>query len=194
MPDQITGLLSPLLRDIRLKQVKQYCSGKILDYGCGTGALAARLADTDYVGVDADPQSLEIARATFRGKMFFQYLDPAWKNTMYDTVVMAAVIEHLPDPEKILEQIGACLKENGRIVITTPDPRFEFLHAFAASFRVLSKEASGEHCSRIDRAAMENIASSAGLELTVSTRFMFGLNQCFVLQKRKRNDHDRVQK
>lgn len=187
MPDQVTGILSPLLRNIRLQQANRYCSGKVLDYGCGSGVFSVFFADADYVGVDTDAQSLEKARRKFPGKKFYDSDSPEWKTASYDTVVLAAVLEHLRDPENMLKELSGCLNEDGKMVITSPVPKFEFFHSIGAFFRVFSREASGEHCSKIDPAVMTNIARALGMQMTICKRFMFGLNQCFVLQKRKEN-------
>ena len=48
MTDQAAeGLLSPMLRNRRIQAVKPFLRGRVLDVGCGNGALTAALHAND---------------------------------------------------------------------------------------------------------------------------------------------------
>lgn len=47
------------------------------------------------------------------------------KNDMFDTVVAAALIEHLVSPQKMLEESHRLLKNQGILILTTPNPIWE---------------------------------------------------------------------
>ncbi len=64
MSDQITGFLSPWLRERRLKMVRSYVQGRVLDYGCGVGVLTEMCKPDFYLGVDIDKESIGIAKRT----------------------------------------------------------------------------------------------------------------------------------
>jgi len=47
------------------------------------------------------------------------------KDNSFDVIVATAVIEHVPDAGKMLEECHRVLKENGLCIFTTPDPFFD---------------------------------------------------------------------
>ena len=116
---QITGILSPLLEKIRLNKVLKWVKGKrILDYGCGYGKLAEFLAEKEYIGVDANEEIVRKARKIHVNKKNVKfYTLEEFKNineTNFDTVVLAAVIEHIENPlELLLTLKGFLAKEEG---------------------------------------------------------------------------------
>ena len=58
------GLLSPWLWRKRVAAAFPHLRGKVLDIGCGSGALAEHVTAESYTGVDIDRDSLAIANAT----------------------------------------------------------------------------------------------------------------------------------
>ena len=75
MTDQAEeGLLSPYLRSKRIGAALPFLKGRILDYGCGSGALAAVVKPDRYVGVDVDRFVLNRARNNFPQYFFIQKL------------------------------------------------------------------------------------------------------------------------
>ena len=46
---------------------------------------------------------------------------------VFDVVVATAVIEHVPDAGKMIEECYRVLSENGLCIVTTPDPFFEHI-------------------------------------------------------------------
>jgi 2-polyprenyl-3-methyl-5-hydroxy-6-metoxy-1,4-benzoquinol methylase len=174
------GLLSPYLRRMRVQAARPYLTGRVLDIGCGSGALAALVAAEDYLGVDRDPSVLAIARERFPRHRFTTALpSPEQK---FDTVVSLAVIEHVHDPGAFLGNAARHLKahRHARIVITTPHPKLEWLHELGASLGLFSRHASEEHESLLDRAALGTHAARARLRLTDYRRFLLGANQLAV--------------
>lgn len=112
--------IGPLvIRELRRRNAK-----RVLDLGCGNGALSHALSAEgfDVVGCDADEDGIEIAR---RGRGSFKvvsvYDDPEMlgeKN--FDAVVSAEVIEHLFLPRYLPEFSRAVLREGGYLIVTTP--------------------------------------------------------------------------
>jgi SAM-dependent methyltransferase len=102
---------------------------RVLDAGCGTGALEARLA---VVAVDAS--SAMVARARRRqawpaGTRFVvadinDFL--ANQNERFDRVVSVNLLWALADPAATIKALAAYVCEGGRMVHTTPRWRFRF--------------------------------------------------------------------
>ena len=96
---------------------------KILDLGCGNGALTHALLQDGYniMGCDADLEGIEIAKK--RGGNFIVksvYDDPSSLGNDFHTVISAEVIEHLYSPKSLPQFAHTVLQDFGYLVITTP--------------------------------------------------------------------------
>ena len=175
------GLLSPFLRNRRLKAAKPYISGKVLDVGCGAGHLADYVEDALYVGVDIDAESLQTARLKHPHHNFLSELPPI--GHVFNTVVALAVIEHSPDPLHFLKELSGrlCPGPEGRIICTTPHPSAGWIHKAGASIRLFSWHASEEHKRLLGRSDFEDMARECGLGIAQYRRFLLGVNQLCIL-------------
>lgn len=99
---------------------------KVLDLGCGNGALAATLTREGFnvTGCDADAKGIEIARRSYPGIAFRNvgiYDKPAaLEDSDFDLVVSTEVVEHLFTPRMLPRFARAVLRPNGHLVLTTP--------------------------------------------------------------------------
>lgn len=177
------GLLSPWLRERRFQAAAPFLKGKVLDFGCGSGALAAWVDADRYVGMEVDAASLRAARSRFSNHRFLSELPQ--KTERFDTIVSLAVIEHVSAPAEFLSTLAAYLEETteARLVITTPHPSVQWVHELGAAVGLFSRHASEEHESLLDRTSLEITGSRAGLNLVSYSRFLFGANQVAVYAK-----------
>jgi 2-polyprenyl-3-methyl-5-hydroxy-6-metoxy-1,4-benzoquinol methylase len=99
----------------------------VLDVGCGDGWLASQLAQQGnrVVGVDAitDPVRTDIFEKYVRADLSngISGLESRLDGRKFDWVVMADVLEHLPNPTQILEGGKDLLKSNGRVCVSLPN-------------------------------------------------------------------------
>jgi SAM-dependent methyltransferase len=95
--------------------------GKLLELGCAFGFfLAEAEAEYDCVGVDVSPAAL--AFCSERGLKASHPSDSAWQTAgPYDVVVMLDCIEHLKDPEAVLESVRRVTKPDALLLLTTGD-------------------------------------------------------------------------
>jgi len=179
MADQATGLLSPWLRKKRITMTCPYIQGRVLDYGCGVGVLAEICKCDTYLGFDIDEESLEIARKSYPG---FHFTSKISEREHFDTIVSLAVIEHVPDPAALLAKFKRILRPEGRIVVTTPHPSFEWMHTLSSKIGLCSAHASEEHKQLINYRLLKELATEADLIIEKYERFLFGANLLFVLR------------
>jgi len=191
MADQGTeGLLSPFLRIKRFQAAVPYLKGKILDYGCGSGGLAAHVSEKDYVGVDVDEHSLFLAQKRFPAHRFVS--SNSVLDDKFDTVVSLAVIEHCSNAVQFLKTLASYLDNTvAPIVLTTPHPYVNLIHNVGSAIGLFSKHANEEHETLLNRTSLDSIAQQAGLKIVVYNRFLLGANQIVVLKKDVKNTFQR---
>jgi len=101
---------------------------RVLDYGCGDGALLSVLARragaaVELHGFDLNALGLEFARSALQSHGVRATLHASTDgiaDEFFDCVVCTEVIEHASAPSALLDDIGRLLKPGGRLVITTP--------------------------------------------------------------------------
>lgn len=121
--------------DLVIKLLTDSCypfksSSRILEVGCGDGALSALLKQTfqcDLHGLDPCKEGIRIAKtmfakhrlpsSTFNVVSGYSYPYP---DNHFDAVVCADVIEHVQFPDKMLKEMKRVLKPGGKCVVTTP--------------------------------------------------------------------------
>ena len=97
---------------------------KVVDLACGEGygtAVLARAARS-VVGVDANPEAFEHARAkyTTRTTRFERDLIDRWEGDV-DCVVFLQTIEHVEDPDATLAHVRKLVGDRGIAFISTPN-------------------------------------------------------------------------
>jgi 2-polyprenyl-3-methyl-5-hydroxy-6-metoxy-1,4-benzoquinol methylase len=105
--------------------IAERCAGlEAVDMACGEGygtAVLARRA-ARVTGVDANPDALEHARLKYSrpGVSFARGLVESYAEPC-DAVVFLQTIEHLPDPEAVLDHFRSILKPGGTAYVSTPN-------------------------------------------------------------------------
>jgi 2-polyprenyl-3-methyl-5-hydroxy-6-metoxy-1,4-benzoquinol methylase len=184
MADQVSGRLSPFLRRRRLAAARPHVArGRILDFGCGVGALAGHVDPARYLGVDLDPASIAAARARHPAHTFLtlEEFEAGGPWGAFHVIAALALLEHLEDPAGWLRSMGRRLAPSGEIVLTTPRPSLRWAHELGARLGLFSREAADEHKAFIDPPAMRSLAATAGLRVQDARSFLWGCNQLFVL-------------
>jgi SAM-dependent methyltransferase len=99
---------------------------RVLDIGCGPGALLKYLPAVHYVGLDRNPACIEQARRTFRGRGEFACADVTDLHgraiEAVDVAVAIGLLHHLDDDgaRRLLRAAAAILKPGGRLVTADP--------------------------------------------------------------------------
>jgi 2-polyprenyl-3-methyl-5-hydroxy-6-metoxy-1,4-benzoquinol methylase len=102
--------------------------GTVLDYGCGPGHLLPHLLDAGFVVQGADITRETMGSAVTldgrKGFLGFATIDELLSAPQrFDAVFLLEVVEHLDDHwlETTLKQARTLLKNNGFLVVTTPN-------------------------------------------------------------------------
>ncbi len=102
---------------------------RVLDGGCGGGLVAEALAREGFnvVGLDASLPSLRAAREhASRNGVSVAYLGGdvqrlPFGDEAFDAVVLAELIEHVDDPDRLLRDVARVLAPGGLLLFDTPN-------------------------------------------------------------------------
>lgn len=115
--------------------VAEIAPSDILEVGCGTGALAARMAtelSARVVAVDQSPRMVELTCALGVDARVADVQSLPFGDGEFECVVAAWVLYHVEDVGRALDEIVRVLRRGGRLVAATSYPDdlrelFEFL-------------------------------------------------------------------
>lgn len=179
--------VSQYLERLRMKAIRQYVSGDILDIGCGYGSVVRTFgpAREDYMGIEHNLKIVHWLKKQYPGYSFLFLdtdIDLIPVSRKFDTILMIAVLEHLAHPERLIAVLPKLLKPDGRIVLTTPTPIGGWVHTIGGGVGVFSHEAKDDHKAFYDLDSLTFLFQNAGLKLVNHRYFMAGMNQLGVFQ------------
>lgn len=105
-------------------------NAQVLDAGCGYGAFSSTLAQKECHLTSIDIV-YELAKMTMdRTKMFACVADASmlpFCDETFDYVVSSEMVEHTSSPIKTVLELLRVTKQNGYLIITTPNKKWQFI-------------------------------------------------------------------
>ena len=98
-----------------------------LDVGCGDGHFASMAFDTPFfAGFDLDELAVgeAVSRKVYHHAAVASATSTPFANASFATVVANCAIEHIPDLDSALAEIGRVLRPGGRFVFGVPSQHF----------------------------------------------------------------------
>ncbi len=111
----------------KLKYIQKYRpskSGNILDVGCAKGGFLSIAKEEGYnvVGIDISEEASDFARNELNLDVRTSFLHEAkFPDEHFDVITIWDVLEHLPDPNNILQEVCRILRPDGIIAFSTGD-------------------------------------------------------------------------
>lgn len=96
---------------------------RILDVGCSSGEFLYHAGPRGFsvVGVEPNERTREIAVANGLDVRLGDLPSASFADAEFDVVYLGDVLEHARDPRSLIEETKRILKENGYIIISTPN-------------------------------------------------------------------------
>src|SRR5436190_4598833 len=102
--------------------VAEATPGRVLEVGCGTGELAARVSaelGCEVVAIDLSPRMVQLARERGLDARIGDVQELAFADGEFDAVIAAWMLYHVPDLDRGLSEIQRVLRPVGRLVAAT---------------------------------------------------------------------------
>jgi len=147
----------------------------VLDIGCATGEFIDELYNVglEAKGIEYSEYGAEICRSkgmdVFQGDMF----QANYGQQRFDGIHMSHVLEHLADPNAVMEQLKKWIKPGGWIYIEVP-LQFDGLLEKVQSYRQAPKQFdvfSVHHCSFFSPISLRMLIEKHGLEVDIISTF-----------------------
>jgi len=97
-------------------------AGRVLDLGCGIGHSFSALEPRESIGVDSSAEALD---GQGRPTVVADMRELPFADGSFASVLAVQSIEHVPDPERVLEEVVRVLEPGGIAVFATPN-RLQF--------------------------------------------------------------------
>lgn len=128
---------------------------RILDVGCGTGAMLARLTDFgEAIGIDSSPEAATYCRRRNVQMALASAIALPFPDESFDSVFVLDVLEHVQDDVAMLREIHRTLRPGGTLVMTVP----------ALPWLWSSHDDVNHHQRRYMKGALDQALRSAALE------------------------------
>ncbi|WP_409306430.1 bifunctional 2-polyprenyl-6-hydroxyphenol methylase/3-demethylubiquinol 3-O-methyltransferase UbiG [Pectobacterium sp. B1J-3] len=130
----LEGEFKPLHRinPLRLGYISQRSEGvfgkKVLDVGCGGGILSESMAreGAEVTGLDMGAEPLQVARLhALESGMTVSYVQETVESHaqahegQYDIVTCMEMLEHVPEPQSVVQACARLVKPNGHVFFST---------------------------------------------------------------------------
>lgn len=173
-----SSFLTPLIKDDYL----------ILDLGCNTGDITSSLAKktkAKVIGIDYNGKLIEEAKAKYNlpnlefiNSEALAYLKG--NNAEFDVLIMSHILEHIDEPKAFINQFKSFFKF---VYIELPDFDATYHNHYRRDLDNSLVYTDIDHVSEFDRAELNNILHSCGIEILVA-EYRFGVQKlwCKVLK------------
>jgi SAM-dependent methyltransferase len=124
LPSAILGvLINPyyIIRRRLLRLIianRSHVGGTVMDFGCGSKPYESLFSAEKYVGVD-----MSLSDSDYEGSCADYFYDGKtlpFEDDAFDTIFTTEVFEHVFNLDEIVTELSRVLKQNGKLVVTTP--------------------------------------------------------------------------
>jgi len=143
---------------------------RIVEVGCGGGHVLQRFAGFDRTGVDLSETMLARTHRRLAGDVTLlrgSAMDLPLPDASFDVVLCTEVLEHVPDPARVIGELMRIAAPGARVVVSIPNEVnidrakrvLRSLPVLRTLLRKLASEGNEWHLHHFDRALLERAAA-----------------------------------
>jgi SAM-dependent methyltransferase len=145
-------------------------SGRLLDFGCGSGAFARWMSRAGYDVVGLEPFSLGKPTEAERLLLVREPLESAAPRLgQFDVITLWHVLEHMNRPIELLRNLSKLLTPDGVVIVSVPNFQSWQSRVFRGSWFHLDPP---RHVIHFEAETLENCLTEAGLVTTERWAFL----------------------
>ena len=182
-------ILEPILRYLRKRRVlpiiKQFKNCTVLDVGCGWEARLLKDVEPyiskgiglDFKAPEINTSKIQTIKCTLCDKLPFE-------DNSFDVVTMLAVLEHLNEPQKMVNEVFRVLKKDGIFCGTVPSiwskPVLEFL---SYKLNIVNPDEIRDHKDYYTKGKLQTLFKNALFGEFYHSYFQLYMNNFFKVKK-----------
>jgi SAM-dependent methyltransferase len=107
-----------------LRRAAPRASGRLLDVGCGQRPYEAMFAPhvSEYIGIEHEATfgRTQASKSVRAPDFYYDGVRLPFEDKSFDTVLNVQVLEHTPEPGRLVSEMGRVLKDDGLLILTAP--------------------------------------------------------------------------
>lgn len=181
--------LDRLFRHWRFREVIKHIpkNSIVCDIGCGKKALFLKdISSLIRQGIGLDEAVKNYNNSKLELKRFKVSKSIPLEKESCEVVIMMAVLEHLSNPQEILDETFRILKDGGKLILTTPlPPAKPILELLAFKLRLINRDDIRSHRNYFWPKDIKKMLTKAGFKENNIKNSFFGfyLNSLVIAQK-----------
>ena len=184
------NIIYRIIRSITIRQKinlirKYHSSGKLLDFGSGTGTfLQAAIKHFKIKGIEPNEKAIQHAKALIKGQIY-KHMNLLLNDDKFDVITMWHVLEHLPNPKIAINKIKKHLSPKGHFFIAVPNPNSWDSKHYGTTWAGYDVP---RHLSHFNKQAMLNLLKICGLHIVDIKPMKFDAYYASILTERYLNN------
>lgn len=145
--------------------------GRLIDVGCGSGRFLEMFKAQPTICVEGIEYSQYVAELAVKAGLDVvngDFDEWEYEPGSFDCVTLLYVLEHVPQPRKVLEKVYSILKPGGYMMIAVPNYRYLRIVADNRIARALRKSGSPlhseEHLQNFGPSTLKRLVTSCGFD------------------------------
>lgn len=153
---------------------------KLLDLACGSGYVLSRLP-VGGLGIDINPRHVSAAKVNAPNAKIIEgdIKHTPFKPNSFSLVLAMEIFEHIPDGEKVIDEVWRILKPHGYFLVTVPSENFLWKLRFLASSMYLTEPM----CNSFSKKSLLALFGKHKFKIKKFKKFAWGLNHLLIVEK-----------